>query len=67
LTRTDAALAERTFVEPWGLQDVAAAAGMSPGGFIRRFGSKEGLQGNPGSAVDVLGVEPVLRLTQVIL
>jgi AcrR family transcriptional regulator len=28
---------------PWGLHDVAPAAGMSPAGLIKRFGSKEGL------------------------
>lgn len=43
LERIDTALAQRTSFEPWGLQDVAAAAGMSPGGLIRRFGSKEQL------------------------
>ncbi|WP_104092550.1 TetR/AcrR family transcriptional regulator [Arthrobacter sp. GMC3] len=39
----DAAIAERDSTEPWGLQDIAPAAGMSPAGLIKRFGSKQGL------------------------
>ena len=38
-----AALAERPAMTPWALQDVAPAAGMSPAGLIKRFGSKQEL------------------------
>lgn len=39
----DAAITERRSTAAWGLKDVAPAAGMSPAGLIKRFGSKEGL------------------------
>lgn len=39
----DAALGERNSTAAWGLQDIAPAAGMSPAGLIKRFGSKEAL------------------------
>jgi AcrR family transcriptional regulator len=38
-----AALAERPPMAPWALRDVAPAAGMSPAGLIKRFGSKDAL------------------------
>lgn len=37
------ALAARPAMAPWALRDVAPAAGMSPAGLIKRFGSKEQL------------------------
>lgn len=43
LDRIDAALSQRTSTEPWGLGDVAPAAGISAAGLIKRFGSKERL------------------------
>lgn len=43
LDRIDAALTRRTSTEPWGLGDVAPAAGISAAGLIKRFGSKERL------------------------
>ena len=43
LTRIEAALSQRTSTEPWGLSEVAPAAGISAAGLIKRFGSKEGL------------------------
>jgi AcrR family transcriptional regulator len=43
LDRIDAALAELPLMNQWVLQDVASAAGISPAGLIKRFGSKEGL------------------------
>ena len=43
LDRIDAALTQRTSTEPWGLGDVAPAAGISAAGLIKRFGSKERL------------------------
>jgi AcrR family transcriptional regulator len=43
LDRIDAVLTERPSFEPWGLGDVSPAAGISPAGLIKRFGSKEGL------------------------
>ncbi|MCB5275831.1 hypothetical protein BJG92_03385 [Arthrobacter sp. SO5] len=43
LDRIDGALSTRSEVGTWGLHDVAPAAGISPAGLIKRFGSKEGL------------------------
>lgn len=43
LDRIDAALTQRTSTEPWGLGDVAPAAGISAAGLVKRFGSKEQL------------------------
>lgn len=43
LERINAALIQRTSTEPWGLGDVAPAAGISAAGLIKRFGSKERL------------------------
>lgn len=43
LDRIDAALAQRSSPEPWGLVDVAPAAGISAAGLVKRFGSKERL------------------------
>lgn len=46
LDRIDAALSERqshAVPGPWGLQDVAPAAGLSPAGLLKRFGSKNAL------------------------
>lgn len=37
------AISARNSTEPWGLKEVASAAGMSPAGLNKRFGSKEGL------------------------
>lgn len=39
----DAAITERSSSAPWSFKDVAPAAGMSPAGLVKRFGSKEGL------------------------
>lgn len=39
----DAAITGRHSSAPWSLKDVAPAAGMSPAGLVKRFGSKEGL------------------------
>lgn len=36
-------MTQRSSMSPWGLHDVAPAAGISPAGLIKRFGSKEGL------------------------
>ena len=43
LARIAAALEERAETTPWTLADVAPAAGLSPAGLIKRFGSKTGL------------------------
>jgi len=43
LERIDDALRRRTSTDPWGLGDVAPAAGISAAGLIKRFGSKERL------------------------
>lgn len=43
LDAIDAALAERPPMTPWALRDVAPAAGMTPAGLIKRFGSKDAL------------------------
>lgn len=43
LDRIDAALTLRASIDPWGLSDVAPAAGISAAGLIKRFGSKEEL------------------------
>ncbi len=43
LDAIDAALAAHPSMAPWTLHDVAPAAGMSPAGLIKRFGSKEEL------------------------
>ena len=43
LDRIDAALAQRASTEPWGLADIAPAAGISAAGLVKRFGSKERL------------------------
>lgn len=43
LDRIDAVITQRSSMDPWGLHDVAPAAGISPAGLIKRFGSKEGL------------------------
>lgn len=43
LDAIDDALAQRLDGTPWALHDVSPAAGMSPGGLIKRFGSKEEL------------------------
>ncbi|MDF2558593.1 MAG: transcriptional regulator, tetR family [Microbacterium sp.] len=43
LERIDDALRLRTSTDPWGLADVAPAAGISAAGLIKRFGSKERL------------------------
>ncbi|UPO76867.1 TetR/AcrR family transcriptional regulator [Arthrobacter sp. Helios] len=43
LERIDAAMSQRPSMGAWGLHDVAPAAGISPAGLIKRFGSKEGL------------------------
>lgn len=43
LDRVEAAVVQRPSMLPWGLHDVAPAAGISPAGLIKRFGSKEGL------------------------
>lgn len=43
LDRIDAAVTQRPSMNPWGLHEVAPAAGISPAGLIKRFGSKEGL------------------------
>jgi AcrR family transcriptional regulator len=43
LGRIDSALSTRSGAGAWSLHDVAPAAGISPAGLIKRFGSKEGL------------------------
>lgn len=43
LDRIYAVMSQRSSMGPWGLHDVAPAAGISPAGLIKRFGSKEGL------------------------
>jgi AcrR family transcriptional regulator len=43
LSTIETALAAHPAMAPWGLRDVAPAAGMSPAGLLRRFGSKEQL------------------------
>ncbi|WEK62107.1 MAG: TetR family transcriptional regulator [Candidatus Microbacterium colombiense] len=43
LDRIVAALAQRTSTEPWKLDEIAPAAGISAAGLIKRFGSKERL------------------------
>lgn len=43
LDRIDVALAGRTSTEPWKLDEIAPAAGISAAGLIKRFGSKERL------------------------
>jgi AcrR family transcriptional regulator len=43
LQRIVAALEQRTDTSAWTLSDVAPAAGISPAGLIKRFGSKTGL------------------------
>lgn len=43
LDAIEAALVKRPAMTPWALHDVAPAAGMSPAGLIKRFGSKQGL------------------------
>jgi AcrR family transcriptional regulator len=43
LARIVGALEQRTETSAWSLSDVAPAAGMSPAGLIKRFGSKSGL------------------------
>ncbi|MFC7431823.1 MULTISPECIES: TetR/AcrR family transcriptional regulator [unclassified Agrococcus] len=43
LARIVASLEERDELTPWSLADVAPAAGMSPAGLVKRFGSKAGL------------------------
>lgn len=61
LDRIDAALAGRTSTEPWKLDEIAPAAGISAAGLIKRFGSKERLlhalsrrwiDGIPPAAID---------------
>ncbi|WZH35598.1 MAG: TetR/AcrR family transcriptional regulator [Microbacterium enclense] len=43
LARIVTALEQRTELTPWTLAEVAPAAGISPAGLIKRFGSKAGL------------------------
>lgn len=40
LDRIEAALAQRRGVSPWTLAEVAPAAGLSPAGLVKRFGSR---------------------------
>ena len=42
LTRIEAALGQRQQLEPWTLAEIAPAAGLSPAGLLKRFGSRQG-------------------------
>lgn len=43
IDRIAAALSAREQLQPWTLADIAPAAGLSPAGLIRRFGSRNGI------------------------
>lgn len=43
LDRIAQALAARNDIRPWTLADIAPAAGLSPAGLIKRFGSRKGV------------------------
>lgn len=43
IDRIAAALSSREQLEPWTLADIAPAAGLSPAGLVKRFGSRGGI------------------------
>ena len=43
LERIAVALQERRSLEPWTLAEIAPAAGLSPAGLLKRFGSRQGI------------------------
>ncbi|WP_370892764.1 TetR/AcrR family transcriptional regulator [Janibacter sp. GXQ6167] len=43
IDRIAAALSAREQLEPWTLADIAPAAGLSPAGLVKRFGSRSGI------------------------